>query len=156
MVDTTGRFADASAFRSYGSLQLAEAHALHLNAGSHDLLIGRHAGGIAQQRVVGQAGPAQAEPVIWGGKPAAHRSIPGAAGDQAAIGAERHRPDPILMALEGGADRRAALRVPQPHRSIIGAACDHPAIGAEECKRIYRTLVALEGDADRCAACRVS
>ena len=35
------------------------------------------------------------------------------------------------MALEGGADRRAALRVPQPHRSIIGAAGEQAAIGAE-------------------------
>ena len=45
----------------------------HPRAGGHQLRLAGNAGGIVRQRVVSQAGAAQAIPILWGGDPAGHR-----------------------------------------------------------------------------------
>lgn len=56
------------------------------------------AGGTAQQRMVGHASAGQAEPVLGGSNPMLHRLISGAAGEQAAPGADCHRNQLTIMA----------------------------------------------------------
>ena len=66
------------------------------------------------------------------------------AGDEAAaIRAERHRKNRTRLALDGWADRCAALRVPQPHCCISGT--DNLAAIGAECHRKNPTRMALEG-----------
>ena len=80
------------------------------------------AGGTAQQRVVAHASAGQAEPVLGGSNPTLHRSILGAVGEQAAIGAECHRHQPIMMALEPVVFWSAQTGLPQGRSAVAHTA----------------------------------
>jgi hypothetical protein len=55
--------------------------------------------------------------------PQPHRPVV-AAGGEHAPGAERHRVDGVGVALQGGAQRTPAVRVPQPHRLVVRGVLD--------------------------------
>src|SRR5262249_6526144 len=56
--------------------------------------------------------------------------LPAGAGQEAAVGAEGHPMDPVVVACEGE-ELLAAGRVPDPYRPVMGGAGQAPAVGAE-------------------------
>ncbi len=82
--------------------------------------------------------------------PQPHRAVRSPTDDGLVIPAQRHRPDPSLMAREGGTQGLAAA-APQPHRAVISPTDDGLAIPAQR-HRPDHSLMAREGGTQSLAA----
>ena len=100
----------------------------------------------------------RADGLAGGRVPQPHRAVAVGAGQQLAVGAERHPVHAVpgrVVGLDGRADGLAGGRVPQPHRAVAAGAGQQLAVGAERHRRHAVLGAGLEGRADGAAGGRV-